>query len=111
MDIKELFADLKVSDHARTAQFQTVNYLRKKGFDVHIEHRVPNRGDGKLGRIDIIAEKGEEILAIEFDRSNPRKKSLFKLENFDCDHRIVLLRGGKKNYKIGKVEVLSINKF
>lgn len=110
MDFFNLFKDLQVNDHAKTAQSQAVEYLCSKGYDCKTEVWVSSRGDGtdKKGRIDIVASKDDVTIGIEFDKAMPRKRSLFKLSNFDCDYRLVLLRGGKKHYIADGVEVLSV---
>lgn len=108
MDFKELFCDLEVDDHAQTAQSQTVEYLYSRGFNCKIEVPIYNRGDDTNGRIDIVAQKGGYTIGIEFDRKSPRKKSIAKLQNFECDYRLVLLRGGSMNYTSDRIEVLSI---
>lgn len=53
---------------------------------------VNDRGDGRRGRIDIVAEINGKVIAIEIDRKSPRKKSIFKLHNFDADERYTMTR-------------------
>ena len=43
----------------------------------------------------IVAAKDGVTIAIETDRKNIRKKSLYKLLGYPCDLRILLLRGGE----------------
>jgi len=54
--------------------------LQAAGLDVHREYPVPERGDGREGRIDIVVTDGNGTrCGIELDRISPRQKSLLKL--------------------------------
>lgn len=54
--------------------------LQAAGLDVHREYPVPERGDGREGRIDIVVIDENGIrCGIELDRNSPRQKSLLKL--------------------------------
>ncbi len=54
--------------------------LQAAGLDVHREYQVPERGDGREGRIDIVVTDGNGTrCGIELDRNSPRQKSLLKL--------------------------------
>ncbi len=64
--------------------------LRAIGWTVVREWEVPDRGDGKPGRIDLVATAPARI-AMELDNKSPRVKSLFKLRQFD-GARVVVLR-------------------
>jgi len=66
--------------------------LERAGFETKRELLVFDRGDGSVGRIDIVAKRGEELLAIECDRATPREKSLNKLTAYDATRRLVVLR-------------------
>ena len=98
MTINELFADLEVDDNAKIAQNQLCEYLAKRGYKCEKEYFVLDRGDCYHGYIDVVADKENERLAIEFDRRSPRKKSLIKLKSISATHKIVLLRGTSKCY-------------
>ncbi|MCK9320000.1 hypothetical protein [Methanoculleus sp.] len=78
--IPELFERLVLTDNAKIAHYETVKYLENLGFECQKEYRVPDRGDGRSGRIDIIAFKGNLQIAIEIDRLSPRAKSIYKLK-------------------------------
>lgn len=54
--------------------------LKKLGFTVRQNVIVPNRGDGFRGKVDIVAERGNERAAIELDAATPREKSIFKVK-------------------------------
>lgn len=54
--------------------------LQAVGLDVHREYPVPERGDGREGRVDIVVTDGHGTrCGIELDRNSPRQKSLLKL--------------------------------
>lgn len=53
--------------------------MRDRGWSVAEEHPVPDRGDGRPGRIDIRAERNGVAVGIELDREHPRRKSIVKL--------------------------------
>lgn len=63
-----------------------------KSGTIQKEVYVPNRGDGRSGRIDIVYKKNGKIIAIELDRIVPRKKSIFKLKLFNSDESYVITR-------------------
>jgi hypothetical protein len=66
--------------------------LEGAGYETRCEALVFDRGDGSAGRIDIVAKRGEEILAIECDRQQPREKSIAKLTAYDATRRLIVLR-------------------
>jgi hypothetical protein len=101
-----LFDDLVVDDDALSAQVQTAAFLRHRGYTVELE--VEMLYGTRRGRIDLVAIREEEVVAIELDRLSPRKKSLTKLGLYPATHRIVLLRGGDQHYWADGVEVLSL---
>jgi hypothetical protein len=108
MTIEELFSELTVDDDANRAQNQTCDYLKNRNYKCEKEVFVPDRGDGYSGYIDIVAIKGNERIAVEFDRKSPRVKSLIKLQSFNATNRVVLLRGGNKSYTENGIDVLSV---
>ncbi len=69
--------------------------LADAGYYLEFEQPVEDRGDGKSGFVDIVAEKHHQVVAIELDRVSPRQKSFDKLKNILVDGRIVGLREGK----------------
>jgi len=75
---------------AKTFQQAVEDELRAKGWEVFREFCVKDRGDGVRGRIDLVVASPVRI-AIELDRARVRKKSLFKLAQFD-GLRFVILR-------------------
>lgn len=84
---------LCVTDNARAAQEEVASWLEGRGYSCTLEVPVADRGDGRTGRIDLVAERGGNRVAIEIDREKPREKSLFKLRQFDCA-KVVIVRNG-----------------
>lgn len=70
--------------------------LSDAGWRVLVEQRVMSRGDGRSGRVDVIATRGAEVVAIECDRLTPRAKSIHKLRHVSATGRLVLLRGRRE---------------
>ena len=73
------------------------NEFKKENFDIFTEVVVKDRGDGRRGKIDLVAKKDNLIIAVEIDRLTPRQKSIYKISNYPCTNRIVVLR---ENYKV-----------
>lgn len=66
--------------------------LALKGLDPHVEYWVPDRGDGRRGRIDLHFTLDGIDCYIEFNRCNPRAKSLHKLHSLpDSSMKLVVL--------------------
>lgn len=76
---------------AASLQSSICTALRAIGFEVKAEYPVPDRGDGRPGRVDIYAVSGSEVYAIEADWRNTREKSAFKLRQLDA-FRVIALR-------------------
>jgi len=68
--------------------------LKKQGWIVIREFRVINKGDGRLGFIDLAVVHPVRI-GLELDRNSPRKNSLFKLKQFK-GLRFVILRESRR---------------
>lgn len=106
---EEGIRSLHVDDDSWKCNLQVREHLEENGFTWKSEIAIPDRGDGKSGRIDLIAIRGNEKYAIEIDYVTPRDKSVFKLNNFDDDYvKVILLRGGTKDYMLGKIHVMSL---
>lgn len=99
---------LKVDDDANKALDQLYKHLVSFQYECTREVHVPDRGDNRPGRIDLVAKKLDSIVAIEFDRSSPRLKSVFKLRQYKATSKYILLRGGNFRYSSGDINVLSI---
>ena len=86
--------DSKTTPKPPAAAFQDSIELHFKqaGYETEREVPVPDRGDGCAGRIDLLARRGSEIIAIECDCGRPREKSEEKLLAFPATKRLIVLR-------------------
>lgn len=94
--IKTILAELEVPDEDRAANMAVMSALESHGYLCQNNAPVPARGDdGKYtGRIGIVATKAGMTFAFEMDRKSIRRKSLYKLREYPCDARLILLRDG-----------------
>jgi len=90
--LTELDSTLKANEFSRAFG----DLFEKHGAQIEREVCVPDRGDGRRGKIDIVAHYKEKTYAIEIDWMSPRKKSIHKIQNYQCDGRFVVLREGKQ---------------
>lgn len=109
VNINALFESFKVTDHAKTAQLEITDHLKRNGFDCILEFCISEYADGKTGRIDIIAIKGTERIAIEVDNRSPRKRSMQKLKNMSDYQALILLRSGNYDCEIEGIKVFSLS--
>ncbi len=86
--------DSKTTPKPPAAAFQDCIelYFKHAGYETEREIPVPDRGDGCAGRIDLLARRGSEIVAIECDSGRPRRKSEEKLLAFPATQRLIVLR-------------------
>lgn len=88
-------ATLSAADDAAVVRDTIYLALEQLGFTC--QHEVPvdaRSNDPKYtGRISITAAKEGVIVAIEVDRKSPKRNSIYKLRNFSCDYRVIVLRG------------------
>jgi hypothetical protein len=68
--------------------------LKMHGWTVMREFQVKNRGDGRVGYIDLVVMHPIRI-GLELDRKSPKRFSLFKLSQFE-GLRFVILREDKR---------------
>lgn len=61
--------------------------FNERGFEIHREVVVKNRGDGHAGRIDAVLERNGKEVAFEFDKCSPRVKSVYKLMHLPSHFR------------------------
>ena len=80
---------LKPHDSAAQLHAAAERALHDAGLSVRREVPVPERGDGRVGKVDLVVA---ETVGIEIDRARPREKSVRKLQVFAG--RIVVLREG-----------------
>jgi hypothetical protein len=67
--------------------------LIRFGWSLERERRVADRGDGRHGRVDLIATKDRETVAIELDRYSARRKSIIKLGQVPSTCQVIIVRG------------------
>jgi hypothetical protein len=87
-DLKDLGPFASAKEMHDAVESRLVN----RGYNCTREYRVPDRGDGRNGAIDLVAEKDGISTAMELDNVTPRRKSIFKLLGAPVDRRAVLLR-------------------
>ena len=99
-ELVSVFSDMAVADNDRLSDAQVRAALEEHGYSCRTRVSVPARDSSGLysGRIGFVAEKAGVTVAIEKDRKSVREKSVYKLREFDCDVRIVLLREGNADY-------------
>lgn len=76
-------------------RLQIAERMEDAGFEVRIDARVADRGDGRPGTIDLWCERGTDktFVGIECDAATPRERSLMKLKRIGGGaHRILVLR-------------------
>ena len=82
---------------AREVQIALKDYLEDYGFDVGLEKHVDRNGiENHSGRIDLIANYKGKTIAIEYDNVSPRYKSIYKVENYNADLKVVMLRNSNE---------------
>lgn len=92
-DVVERLAALPDDLTAKAFHDQAEQALALIGFRCSREVVVDNRGDGQRGRLDLVAERGAERLALELDDRSPRQKSVTKLAGvLGGTVRVVVLR-------------------
>lgn len=91
-DLK-LFLESVHPCHSEQFHCEVVRGMKTLGYEVKRNVTVGDRGDGARGRIDVIARRDAELIALELDHSRPRKKSLFKIKHYpNATGRIVVCR-------------------
>jgi len=88
----EIIRSLVPSEDAASFLDVIQRQLKQAGFETQREVFVQDRGDGCVGRIDLVAKRGQEIFAIECDNERPRQKSQIKLLAYPATKRLIILR-------------------
>jgi hypothetical protein len=83
---------------------QVENYFRKAQWLVRREYPVPDRGDGRPGRVDLFCEKGEQRVAIELDAVSPRHKSYAKLRGQAGVTTVIVLRNAVDVPQVAEID-------
>ena len=84
--IKKMFDELVLSEDRDDTFFTLLRFFNKRGFSCECHVLIPDRGDGKKGKIDIIATKDDTKMAIMLDNTKPRVKSVQKLQLLSDDY-------------------------
>ena len=92
--LSESLLESKATPKPPASKFQDFidSQFKKAGFETQREVPVPDRGDGSSGRIDLIARRGTEVVAVELDAGRPREKSQTKLLAYPATRRLIVLR-------------------
>ena len=88
------YKDLKASEFS----FLIEEELKKHG-TIKKEVFVPNRGDGRTGRIDLLFFINGKEIPIELDSRSPRIKSIFKITCYS-NSGYVITRSPFKIFKV-----------
>lgn len=78
-DVAAELERIPAASSAKDFSASVTEQLRRLGFEIQTEYLVKNRGDGRRGRVDLVASRGPDVIAIELDRKTPRQKSVFKV--------------------------------
>lgn len=103
---ESVFDGLTIPDNAKAAHDKVIEWLTGLGYDCQREVYVDDRGDGRRGRIDLVAINDKHMLAIEIDQLTPREKSVFKLKQVDGFIKIILLRGITNHQSIPGIDFI-----
>lgn len=105
MEICDILQMWTWPDHAPSMHAEIAKSLSRAGFAVELEYPVANIGNGRRGRIDLVARSSEGNVAIELDTRRPRAKSILKLNTFD-GFRIIGLRGVQWVEKVPGIDAI-----
>ena len=113
--ITTLLFNLQLPDKAKPAREAVINRLKRAGYKVTTNLPIETKSNsGRALYIEIIAVKGDEILAIEVDRRVPGSKALIKMQSLDDNYtKIILLRNANYGIRtIGKnLFVVGVNSY
>lgn len=81
-------------DYSKAVSFhnRVQNGLRAMGYACEREYKIRDRGDGRIGAIDLVAFKNGVTVGIELDSQRPRRKSIEKLSRLGTDGSLVAVR-------------------
>jgi hypothetical protein len=92
--LNESLLESKTTPKPPASAFQDFieSQFKEAGYETQREVAVPDRGDGSGGRIDLVARRGAEVVAVELDAGRPREKSQTKLLAYPATSRLIVLR-------------------
>ncbi|UFJ41355.1 hypothetical protein LOK74_02110 [Brevibacillus humidisoli] len=94
VSLLQKIAKVPLSNHAGKAHYELVDFLEQESFFCECEHTIYHL-DGRQERVDVMAHRDGEVLAIEVDSQLKRKSvmRLSQLEGGDLYRIIVILKG------------------
>lgn len=110
INLRDMLIEMHPFANAGEMHWKIGDILTSLGFSVTREYPVEERGDGRSGRIDLLAEGHGLRIAMELDRKTPRKHSIEKLRRIPDAIRLILLRepGTRRLYPYGIDEVIVV---
>lgn len=79
--------------HADELHAKVLFDLKAMGYQVKRDYLIQNRGDGRRGKLDVLATRDDEVIALELDHATPRRKSILKVNNCpNATARIIVCR-------------------
>lgn len=92
-ELRRVLAELRVPDAPGPALDAVAAAIVRAGWAVERGVPIENRGDGRAGRLDLLATRGNMRIAIEVDGPEPRERSVARLRSARTGLAWLLLRG------------------
>lgn len=90
-ELRILFSELELSDRVEDARRELKQYLEERGYKTVVNYKI---SDGT--KFDLLADNGEEKLAVEIGRHSIRYKALNQLKKAKSYTKVLLLRGNAR---------------
>lgn len=90
----ENLREIKIDDDSVKVQKKLVQTLNKMGFEVKCNFPANERGDGRKGKIHLIAYGLDKPVGICIDNKSYRKSSIIKLNSIPDIYRMLIVRNG-----------------
>ena len=93
-EMLSLLRSISAPDDASATRDAIIHMLTHNGYSCQHQAPTSKRAEDTqyTGRVGIVAAKDGIVFGIAVDRKTPREKSIYKLRNFQCDYRIIVLR-------------------
>ena len=97
-EMVSLLRGISAPDDASATRDAILHTLNQNGYSCQHQAPTPRRSEDSqyTGRVGIVAAKDGTVFGIAVDRKTPREKSIYKLREFQCDYRIIVLRSGQE---------------
>ena len=97
-EMVSLLRGISAPDDASATRDAILHTLTQNGYSCQHQASVPRRSEDPqyTGRVGIVAAKDGVVFGVAVDRKTPREKSIYKLREFQCDYRIIVLRSGQE---------------